>query len=131
MLVLEQTTIPLAPQEIFKRGKVLYPKLGLVTVYRTLELFDEFELACRVHFQEGCHGYLPAQRGHHHRILCEQCGKSIEFSGHNDLDALIARVQIQTGYQVSEHLLQLFGVCPHCQKKIALTNSKTTKAKTR
>ncbi len=114
MQILAQTEVPLSPQEIFERGRGLHQGLGLVTVYRTLDLFEHYGLACRVHLKEGCHGYLAASPGHRHVVLCKACGRSVDFPGHDDLALLIARVEEHTGYHVDAHLLQLFGVCPSC-----------------
>jgi Fe2+ or Zn2+ uptake regulation protein len=48
-------------------------------------------------------------------LICEVCGRAVEFSGTDDLNALIERVEVGTGYRVDGHLLQLFGLCPDCQ----------------
>jgi len=40
----------------------------------------------------------------------------MEFSGLNDLGDLLARVELETGFEVSDHLLQLYGLCPECRK---------------
>lgn len=116
MQVLRQSDVPLSPQEILARGQAHHARLGLVTVYRTLDLFERFGMACRVHLAEGCHGYVLRQPGHRHILLCRECGQSVEFTGQDDLHALIDRVAAQTGYRISGHLLQLFGVCPACQR---------------
>ncbi len=115
MEVLVAAETPLAPQTICERGRATYPQLGLVTVYRALELFEELALVSRVHHGEGCHGYVLASPGHRHVLLCRDCGRAVEFTGENDLDALIARVEQHTGYRVEAHLLQLSGLCPGCR----------------
>jgi Fe2+ or Zn2+ uptake regulation protein len=108
--------MPLSPQHILDQGKVLHPPLGLVTVYRMLNLLVDMNLVRRVHFESGCHGYLPASPGHHHAVICQVCGQASEFPGDGDLEPLLARVESWTGYRVEEHLLQLYGLCPTCQK---------------
>ncbi len=115
--VLQQTERPLKPQEILERGTALHANLGLVTVYRTLELFEQLGLVRRVHRGEGCHGYLPTTPGHRHVLVCQSCGRAVEFVGSDDLDTLIARVEARTDFQVVDHLLQLFGCCPNCQEE--------------
>jgi Fur family ferric uptake transcriptional regulator len=117
MEVLAHTEMPLSPQEIFEQGKGLYLRLGLVTVYRTLELFEAFDLVRRVHREDGCHGYLLASPGHRHVVICQECGRAVEFAGQDDLEALVAQVESKTGYRVESHLLQLFGCCPDCRQK--------------
>lgn len=122
MQVLTESEVPLPPQEIMVRGQGLHAGLGLVTVYRTLDLYEQLGLACRVHMTEGCHGYVLRQPGHRHILICQQCGQSVEFSGHNDLDALVDRVCAHTGFHIADHWLQLFGICPSCQEKNAASN---------
>jgi Fur family ferric uptake transcriptional regulator len=100
--------------EIFDLGRVEHPRLGLVTVYRTLEKLDELGLVQRVHQPDGCNMYLRAPEGHEHLLLCKSCGQMEYFSG-DDLSGLIERISQQSGYQVQEHWLQLFGLCASCQ----------------
>lgn len=114
--VLSAAETPLAPQEIYERGRTLHPRLGLVTVYRTVELFEALGLVSRVHHGEGCHGYVLSSPGHRHVLLCRCCGRAMEFLGGDDLEGLIGRVEGRTGYRVDGHLLQLAGVCPGCQE---------------
>lgn len=117
MQVLQRASVPLSPQEIMERGQHLHHKLGLVTVYRTLALLTEFDLVRRVHREDGCHGYVLASPGHQHHVICQRCGSAAEFPGEGDILALIERVETGTGYRVSDHLLQLSGLCPDCQAK--------------
>lgn len=119
MAVLTATEVPLSAQEILELGQARHAGLGLVTVYRTLELFEELGLACRVHLPGGCHGFLGASPGHHHQLVCRRCGRAVEFRGYDDLDEVIAQLEAQTGYAIGEHLLQLLGLCPECQRKDA------------
>ncbi|MCD6344417.1 MAG: transcriptional repressor [Anaerolineae bacterium] len=116
MGVLLEAESSLAPQEILERGRQVHARLGLVTVYRTLELFLRLNLVRRVHREDGCHGYVLISPGHHHVLLCRDCGRTVEFPGGDDLRALIHRVEGETGYLVDGHLLQLFGHCATCQE---------------
>ncbi|RLC87286.1 MAG: hypothetical protein DRI37_06300, partial [Chloroflexi bacterium] len=54
MGVLLEAESSLAPQEILERGRQVHAHLGLVTVYRTLELFLRLNLVRRVHREDGC-----------------------------------------------------------------------------
>lgn len=104
----------LQPAEVFKQCKAKHSGIGLVTVYRTLERLEALGLIQRVHREDGCHLLMPAADGHEHYLICTSCGRTILFQG-DDLDTLFTRVESSTGYQVSEHWLQLFGTCPRCQ----------------
>ncbi|HNR45927.1 MAG TPA: Fur family transcriptional regulator [Anaerolineaceae bacterium] len=104
----------LEPMEIFEAGRRQAPRLGLVTVYRTLEKLEELGLAQRVHQPQGCNRYLRAPQGHEHLIICTHCGRAVYFQG-DELDAFFGRVAEQSGFTVEDHWLQLFGRCARCQ----------------
>ncbi len=100
--------------EIYDLGRVEHPRLGLVTVYRTLEKLEQLDLVQRVHQHEGCNMYLRAPQGHEHLLLCKACGR-MEYFGGDDLSELIEETSQKSGYQIQEHWLQLFGLCTYCQ----------------
>jgi Fe2+ or Zn2+ uptake regulation protein len=101
--------------EIYNLAREAYPSLGLVSVYRTLEKLEELELIQRVHHPDGCQAFIAGFTGHQHLLICQNCGHTEFFEG-DDLDPLIARVTQESGYQIKEHWLQLFGFCADCQE---------------
>lgn len=107
----------LNPQEVFELARRRYSRLGLVTVYRTVEKLEELGLIQRVHQPTGCQAFVAAFNGHQHLLICNRCGRVEYFSGeHDKMDTLIAEVGEGSGYQVHEHWLQLFGTCQSCQE---------------
>jgi len=103
-----------SPAEVHLRARKHCPSLGLVTVYRTLDLLSEMGFVRRIHAQDGCHGYALADGGHRHHVVCRQCGAAMEFDG-CDLSPFLARVGRQTGYAIEDHLLELVGLCSACR----------------
>jgi Fur family ferric uptake transcriptional regulator len=116
MNILQSTPMPLSPQTIFKTAVDSQEEISLVSVYRTLDLLEELSLVRKVHGHDGCHGYVLASPGHHHHIICQQCGRAVEFTGIGDLADVFERIVAETGFDVDDHLLQLYGLCPQCQK---------------
>jgi Fe2+ or Zn2+ uptake regulation protein len=112
--VVAESEATLTPAEIHRRAQAIYPRTGLVTVYRTLELLVEAGTVRRVHQPDGCHSYALASEGHAHHLICENCQSVVEFA-ECDLKDLLASVQRRTGYQVRSHWLELFGLCPQCR----------------
>jgi Fe2+ or Zn2+ uptake regulation protein len=104
----------LSPIDVYDLGRKEYPRLGLVTVYRTLEKLEELGLVQRVHQPQGCHMYLRANCGHEHLLVCTACGQVETFRG-DDLTALIEGISERNGFQVKEHWLQFFGLCAGCR----------------
>ena len=112
--ILCQSKRILDPLELFDLGRQSYAKMGLVTVYRTLEKLEEVGLVQRVHQADNCHGYLRAANGHEHILLCTHCGRVEYFAG-DDLSGLFTRVEQQSGFTIQEHWLQLYGLCENCR----------------
>ena len=114
--ILAHTDKALTALEIYNQAHQLYPSIGLVSVYRTLDKLEQLGLLQRVHQKEKCQAYIGAPQGHEHLLVCHSCGKVCFFRG-DDLKTLVNSVEEKTGYVVQEHWLQLVGICKECQYK--------------
>ena len=113
--VLGQSPAPLSPLEILDQARRLQPTLGLATVYRSLAILVDLHMVRRVHRDDGCRAYVPSSPGHRHVLICRDCQRAVDFPGGSDLQSLIDRIEVATGYEVDDHLLQLSGVCAACR----------------
>ncbi len=114
--VLLASDCPLSPAEIQTRGQALCVELGLVTVYRTLELMEQIGLVRPVHLADGCHGHVLATPGHTHHVICERCHVVVEITG-CELGGFLDRVAAYTGYTITGHWLEISGLCAQCQQE--------------
>ena len=114
--IVAQSPRALTPNEVYDLGRETYPKLGLVTVYRTLEKLEELHLVQRVHQAQGCNAYLAHAEGHQHLLICKDCKKAVYFEG-DDLDELFNKVGKRHSFTVKDHWLQLFGTCEECENE--------------
>jgi Fur family ferric uptake transcriptional regulator len=105
----------LAPAALHERVRRTHPAIGLVTVYRTLEMLYELGLICRVHRVGKSRSYTLALSGHHHHLVCSDCGTVADFTG-CDLEVLQRRISQETGFKIEGHLLQFVGHCQNCQE---------------
>ena len=103
-----------SPAEVHARARQHCPTIGLVTVYRTLDLLSDLGFVRRIHTEDGCHGYATVSHGHHHHLICRNCGAIVQFEG-CDLTLFLEQVGRDTGYNVEDHLLELIGLCQACQ----------------
>lgn len=105
---------PLTPAELQEHGQVHCADLGLVTVYRTLELMEQMGIVRPVHLAGGCHGYALATPGHTHYVVCERCHAVTEIAG-CEIGDFLQLVTTRTGYRVTGHWLEISGICVDCQ----------------
>ena len=58
--ILENANVPLSPQTIHQQSLDAQQEIGLVSVYRTLDILTDLALVRKVHTPDGCHGYVMA-----------------------------------------------------------------------
>ena len=108
----------LTPAEIYKKASKEDPSVGLVTVYRTLEILARHSLICKIHTGDSSQSFLvrkPEIHSHHHHLICSDYGNVVDFTDCN-LDKLQQKLATQTGFSIESHLLELHGICPDCHK---------------
>lgn len=93
-------------------------EISLATVYNNLKVLVEVGLVNEMKFSNVTSRY--DYRGHQHRhILCTNCGRIGDFH-YGALDGLNQAAEEQTGYLVSFNKLEVYGLCPECQKLLAV-----------
>lgn len=90
--------------------------IGFATVYRFLRELTEHKLVTEVRMGGQPSRYELATKEHHDHITCTQCGDIREFENEK-IEKLQQQVAIQFGFKLTGHILELYGVCPNCQKK--------------
>jgi Fur family ferric uptake transcriptional regulator len=105
-------------QELYDTLRQAGSGIGRATVFRTLELLSQLGAVERVHRPDGCHSYVPARPGHHHHLICSDCGTVLEFSD-CQLDGLLAGLAERTAFRIDGHWLEVFGLCQDCQTTAA------------
>lgn len=112
--ILVNSEFILNPTQVYLHAKEKYPKIGLVTVYRTMEKLEHAGLIDRVHMPDGCQSFFQARSGHEHLLICQKCGKAEYFEGEN-LNIFFNAIGDQFGYKINDHWLQIFGLCKNCR----------------
>lgn len=89
-------------------------KVGLATVYRTLQLLADQGEIDAVRSEDGEFRYRACASGeHHHHLICRHCGATVEIDAPS-LESLSARVAADHGFTEVSHTLEIFGSCPAC-----------------
>lgn len=108
----------LSPEEIYDIVKTRYPEIGLATVYRTLQLFEQLDIVYKLNFDDGCNRYELSDDSsdvHHHHLICIGCGKVIEVKL-DLLENLEIELEKEGKFQITDHNVKFFGYCDECQK---------------
>ncbi len=103
-------------EELYRDVKRVNPRIGYATVYRTIKLLAECGLALERHFRDGEARYERAEGSHHDHLICERCGKIVEFE-EDRIEALQSEVAKRLGFVFTGHKMELYGVCRDCQRK--------------
>lgn len=115
--VVLDSTEHLTPSAIFEKAHLVDPKVGEVTVYRTLNILSELGLVCILHTGDNTNSYIACPPEHHDHLICSQCGRVVNFSDCN-LPGLERRLSSETGFTIREHRLDFYGNCLKCKENM-------------
>jgi Fur family ferric uptake transcriptional regulator len=102
-------------EELYNEVRRQNPRVGYATVYRTMKLLTECGLAVERHFRDGAARYESAQKRHHDHMICESCGKIVEFEEER-IEALQDQIAKRLGFRITGHKMELYGLCRDCLK---------------
>ena len=103
-------------QEIHDRLRAGGSRVGLASVYRTLDLLQRHDLVTRVDTGDGTARYEPHDPTgeHHHHLVCTVCGR-VEAFEDAALERAIHDVGDRVDFRVTGHDVTLRGLCRDCR----------------
>ena len=114
--VLEESDDHPDVEELYNRASKRDPRISLATVYRTVKLFEDWNLLEKHEFGDGRARYETTDREHHDHLININTGEVIEFVD-EEIEALQERIAAKLGYTLKGHRLELFGVPLKKEKK--------------
>jgi Fur family ferric uptake transcriptional regulator len=100
-------------EELTRAVRETFPRVGSVTVYRTLKLLARMGYAKELDFGEGARRYESNLSAHHDHLVCTACGAVIEFEDPG-IEKLQEQVTLRHGFRPTSHRLEIFGRCRKC-----------------
>lgn len=104
----------LCGEEIVSHVQSRMPGVHKSTIYRTLELLESLGCVFKSELGEKTI-YHHTDEGHHHHLVCSQCGKTIDCE-----DALFQSIEKSLdenyGFQVDFKHTVMSGLCLECRK---------------
>jgi len=108
----------LTSEELYRNLQKNYPKtkIGIATVYRTLSLLETEKFVTTLISEKNAKKYELSSKEHHDHIICQDCGKIIEFMNEK-IEIIQDSIAKSLDFKVNYHSMQIFGSCKRCQKK--------------
>ena len=76
---IENSDSHISAEEIYTQVVAKYPHVNISTIYRTLDLLKRLGLVTETDLGGGRVRYHPAEKGHHHHLICQECGAIIDL----------------------------------------------------
>lgn len=115
--VISSSTLPMTVDDVFMRLKANHMSVSMATVYRTMETMNKHGVLQSVTLSgDNRMAYVFDRTVHHHYIVCTSCNKILPIS-HCPLAIFENALTEETGFVIQGHRLDLYGLCPDCQRK--------------
>lgn len=112
--VLFETARHLSADEVAEELRERGEQIGKATVYRTLALLVELELATEHDFDEGYKRYqMQIGAAQYDHMICTSCGKVTQFR-HPELENALEQVARGAGFEAITRQIKVFGTCHEC-----------------
>ncbi len=107
----------MSAEDLYGLVKATDPNVGFTTVYRTLKLLAECQLAREERLGDGRRRYEHQYKHpHHDHLICTECGELIEFYS-EVIEQKQDEIAAQYNFKPTRHSLRIFGICSVCQAK--------------
>ena len=103
-------------EQVYQQVKANFPTTSLATVYKTVHLLKDIGEILEIGTPEGRNRFDGISPHPHPHLLCTRC-KTIIDPELSLLSKLTAEVEASSGFRVTSHQLNFYGICPFCQKK--------------
>lgn len=112
---IENSDDHISAEEVYTQVIARYPNVNISTVYRTLDLLKQLALVTETDLGGGRFRYHPADKGHHHHLVCRQCGTIIDLD--ESLLAPLEKALLREHDFVAElRHLAITGLCSRCHR---------------
>ena len=102
-------------QEIHASLRESGHRIGLTTVYRSLQSLADAEEVDVLRTADGEATYRACSAGHHHHLVCRSCSRTVEVEG-RAVETWADRVAREHGFVDVAHTVEVFGTCASCAR---------------
>lgn len=116
----------LTPEELFSIVHKEHKQVGIATVYRTLNIFEDLGIVNKEEFQDSVNTYelITPENAHHDHLICTECGKLVEEEILSN-DDLRQELKEKYNFDMNYYSLRIYGICSDCREKTGSDNDST------
>ena len=100
-------------QELYQSMQRDGKKIGLTTVYRSLQTLVNEKVVDILRRDDGEAIYRLCGEIHHHHLICKKCGRTVEIEG-GPIENWAMNVAAEHGFRDVDHTVELLGTCSRC-----------------
>jgi Fur family ferric uptake transcriptional regulator len=100
-------------QEVYKLMQREGEKIGLTTVYRSLQSLVNDKIVDVLRRDDGEAIYRLCGETHHHHLVCKSCGQTVEIEG-GAIEKWAKTMAEEFGFRDVGHTAEIFGICSKC-----------------
>ncbi|KGP89808.1 Fur family transcriptional regulator [Pontibacillus chungwhensis BH030062] len=101
--------------DIYKALENKFPNMSVATVYNNLRVFREIGLVRELTYGDSSSRF-DCNTSEHYHAICNNCGKIVDFH-YPSLDEVESLAEQVTGFDVSNHRMEVYGICEECKSK--------------
>jgi Fur family ferric uptake transcriptional regulator len=110
-------------EQIYDRVQELSTSVDISTIYRTLDLFQDFHVVATLDSGDGQRRFrLSVTDGHHLHLVCRACGAVIGLD-HDQAQTILHCLNAERGFQADLENLTIPGLCRDCHQAQSATRN--------
>lgn len=105
-------------ESIYEQVKPNFPTTSLATIYKNIAVLKDLNQVLELGFSDDSNRYDGNKPYDHPHVVCTVCKRILD----PDIAALKDMTQElvqETGFSITSHRLDFFGICPECQNNRA------------
>ena len=105
-------------ETIYAQVKPSFPTTSLATIYKNVAVLKSLNQVLELGFSDDSNRYDGNKPYDHPHVVCIHCKKILDpdVAALKDMTRELTRA---TGFTITRHRLDFFGICPECQDKKA------------
>ena len=114
--IITNSILPQSAEDIYKITTSQKHNINLSTVYRTLNTLSDKGILIKQVRQDSRAYFQLNRHEHKHILICNSCHKEQPIDN-CPFEGINKKIAKDTGFIITSHNIEIYGICPNCAKK--------------